>query len=110
MHRTAHILLACGAALAATGPACAAEFVIPDANSPQAYRTYAARQAEQPWAPSHQLPVLVQTPIASLIAGELGLAEGSAELFRYRLENAPSEKTMLDGAIDGGGIRLKISW
>jgi len=106
MRRTALILLAFGAAFA--GPARAGGFVIPDANSPAAYRTYATRQAEQPWAPPG--PALIETPIAKLISGKLGLAEGRAEIFRYRIEDAPSNKTILDGAISGGGIRLKLSW
>jgi hypothetical protein len=93
-----------------TGPAGAGQLVIPDANSPEAYRTYATRTADQPWAPSSHVPVLVQTPIANLIAAQLGLVEGHAELFRYRVENAPSAKTVLDGTIAGGGIRLRLSW
>ncbi len=35
---------------------------------------------------------------------------GGAELFSYHLENAPSDKTMLDGVIDGGGVKLKMTW
>jgi hypothetical protein len=110
MHRTAHILLACGMALAATGPAFAAQLTIPDSNSPSAFAAYSARQIEQPWTPGRPQLILQERPIADLIATKLGIAEGSAELFRYHLENAPSEKTMFDGAIDGGGIRLKLSW
>jgi hypothetical protein len=110
MRKTAHILFACGAALAASGPACAGQLVIPDANSPAAYRTYSSQPTEQPWTPTQRVPVLIQTPIANLIAAQLGIAEGHAELFRYRVENAPSAKTVFDGTIAGGGIRLRLSW
>jgi hypothetical protein len=110
MRRKAHILLACGAVLTASGPACAGQLVIPDANSPTAYRAYTTRSVEQPWAPSPHIPVLVQTPVANLIAAQLGFAEGHAELFRYRVEDAPSAKTVFDGTIAGGGIRLRLSW
>ena len=50
------------------------------------------------------------TRMIDRIAAKLGLVEGSAELFRYRVEDAPSNKTVLDGAIDGGGIRFRLSW
>jgi hypothetical protein len=112
MRSFVQILGACGAVLAATGPVCAGQLVIPDANSPSAYRLYTTRPAgqQQPWTSSIPTPTLVQTPIASLLAAKLGIAEGSAELFRYRVEDAPSNKTVLDGAIDGGGIRFRLSW
>ncbi|HUO89187.1 MAG TPA: hypothetical protein VMU08_08430 [Rhizomicrobium sp.] len=109
MRRTALILLACGAALAA-GPACAAEFVIPDANSPLGYRTYATRPADDPWMHPRHVPSLAEAPVVNLLAEKLGLAEGRAEIFRYQVEDAPSNKTVLDGAIAGGGIRLRLSW
>jgi hypothetical protein len=112
MRIKALILLACGAVLTAAGPARAGGLVIPDVNSASAYRFYAARASEQQqlWTSSVPAPVLVQTPIASLIAAKLGLVEGSAELFRYQVEDAPSNKTVLDGAIDGGGIRFRLRW
>ncbi|MBS0470298.1 MAG: hypothetical protein JSR60_04435 [Proteobacteria bacterium] len=70
----------------------------------------APRAEEQPWQPERPLPALVQQPIGDVIAARLGLVEGSAELFRFRVENAPSSKTVLDGVIDGGGIKLKLTW
>ena len=45
-----------------------------------------------------------------MLAARFGLAEGTAELFRYRMDNSASEHAQLDGLIDGGGIRLKLSW
>jgi hypothetical protein len=110
MRKVVHILLACGAVFAASGPAFAGALVIPDANSPAAYRTYTTQPLDQPWAPASHVPVQVQAPVASLIAAQLGLVQGHVELFRYRVENAPSAKTVFDGTIDGGGIRLRLSW
>jgi hypothetical protein len=88
----------------------ASGLVIPDANSPAAYRTYATQPPDQPWAPASHVPVQVQTPVAGLIAAQLGLVQGRVELFRYRVENAPSAKTVFNGTIDGGGIRVRLSW
>jgi hypothetical protein len=41
---------------------------------------------------------------------KLGIAQGSAQLFRFRLENAPSNSTELRGQIDGAGIKIKLNW
>ena len=103
------IVLALTAALAAGGPASAARLVIPDSN-PEPYSAYATRAIEQPWNSQRPETQLHEQPIGELLAARLGLAEGSAELFRYNLENAPSTRTQLDGVIDGGGIRLKLTW
>jgi len=63
-----------------------------------------------PWI--HEQPDLrlTEKPVGEIIALKLGFAEGRAELFRFHLENAPSDKTMLDGAVDGGGLKLKLTW
>jgi hypothetical protein len=53
---------------------------------------------------------LVEHPIGDIIAMKLGIAQGSAQLFRFRLENAPSNATELRGQIDGAGIKLKLNW
>ena len=98
-----------GAALSAATPACAARLDIPDDNS-VAWAAYSSKQIEQPWAPQRPEPQLSEMHIADLIAAKLGVARGSAELFRYRLENAPSSSTILHGQIDGGGVRLKLTW
>jgi len=94
---------------AAASPACAARLNITDDNS-VAWSAYSAKQIEQPWAPQRPEAQLTELHIADLIAAKLGMATGSAELFRYRLENAPSSSTILRGQIDGGGVRLKLSW
>ncbi len=103
------VLMALLAASAAAGPASAARLVIPDSN-PEPYSAYATHAIEQPWTSQRPETQLHEQPIGEIIAARLGLAEGSAELFRYNLENAPSTRTQLDGVIDGGGIRLKLTW
>jgi hypothetical protein len=98
-----------GTALAAAAPASAARLVIPDAN-PTSYSAYASQAIEQPWNSQRPEPQLHEQPLGELLATRLGFAQGSAELFRYRLDNAPSTRAQLDGVIDGGGIRLKLTW
>ena len=109
MRRPLFLAALLGTALAAASPACAARLNIPDDNN-VAWSAYSARQIEQPWAAQRPEAQLTELHIADLIAARLGVARGSAELFRYRLENAPSSSTILKGQIDGGGIRLKLSW
>src|SRR5271154_6967966 len=107
MRTRSRVLIALSAAFAAAAPASAARFVMPpDENSPP-YAAYASKAIEQPWAPQRPDLELHEQPFGELIAARLGFAEGSAELFRYRLENAPSARTQLDGLVDGGGIKLK---
>ena len=96
-----------GTALAAASPACAARLILPDDGSP-AYST--SPPADQVWQPQRPETQLVERPIADLIAARLGLVKGSAELFRYHLVNAPTNGAMLRGQIDGGGIKLKLTW
>jgi hypothetical protein len=76
-------------------------------------------------------PALYQTPLSETIArpsglgktdptvtysstdvlsSELGIDAGKFELFHYSLEHAPSKGTVLEGIVDGDGIRLKMSW
>lgn len=93
----------------AAGPACAAQLRIPDAE-PTPATAYSTPAIAEPWAGQRAVPVMKERPIGELIATRLGLVEGSAELFRYRVENAPSGTTMLDGVVDGGGIKLKLTW
>jgi hypothetical protein len=109
MRSSSVIVLALTAALAAGGSASAARLVIPDSN-PEPYSAYSMQAIEQPWRTQQPETQLHEQPIGELLAARLGLAEGSAELFRYNLENAPSTRTQLDGVIDGGGIRLKLTW
>lgn len=95
-------------ALAACG-AQAASLVMP-VEEPVRYEAYASRPIAEPWR--NQVPDLrvTEKPMGELIAARLGLVNGSAELFGYRVEGAPSDKTMLDGVIDGGGVKLKLTW
>jgi hypothetical protein len=51
-----------------------------------------------------------QRTIGDQIATRLGVRDGTAELFHYRVEEASSESTSLDGGINGNGFRLKLSW
>jgi hypothetical protein len=91
------------------GPAAAGGFVIPE-QKPAHFDAYASPVIAHPWVDERPEPRLKETPLGDLIATRIGLVNGSAELFRYRVEDAPSEKTVLDGMIDGGGIKLKLSW
>jgi hypothetical protein len=98
-----------GSALCAAGPSCAAGLYIPN-DFHAAYSAYGSQPIEQPWAPHRPEPQLVEHPIGDIIAMKLGIAKGSAQLFRFRLENAPSSSTELRGQIDGAGIKLKLNW
>jgi hypothetical protein len=97
------------AVIAAVSPGYAARLNIPDDNN-VAWTAYSSRQIEQPWATQRPETQLTELRIGDIIATRLGIAKGSAELFSYRLENAPSSATILRGQIDGGGIRLKLNW
>ena len=101
------LLLLTAAALAA--PAGAAQLVMPDAK-PLYTNAYDRPEIAQPWVSQQPDLRLTERPVGELIAVKLGLADGRAELFSYRLENAPSEKTMLNGVVDGGGVKLKLTW
>lgn len=79
----------------------------PDAHV--SYDAYNTMQMGEPWSTRPQ-PTLIERPIGDVLATRLGVAQGSAELFHFRLENAPSQSTMLKGLVDGGGIKLKLSW
>lgn len=107
--RVAPALLALIAVLAASGPVCAAPLRMPD-ERPSGFEAYSSPQIAEPWAGQRAVPVMRERPIGELIATRLGLVEGSAELFRYRVENAPSDATMFNGVVDGGGIKLKLTW
>ena len=107
--RAAPTLLVLIAALAAGGQVCAEPLRMPDERLAN-YDAYSAPQIAEPWIGQRAVPVMREQPVGELIATRLGLVEGSAELFRYRVENAPSDATMFDGVVDGGGIKLKLTW
>jgi hypothetical protein len=102
------ILLAFLTAPLAGGGALAAHLQMP-ADAHVAFEAYASMQMGEPWSNRPQ-PTLIERPIGEVIAGRLGVAHGSAELFQFRLEDAPSQATMLKGFVDGGGIKLKLTW
>lgn len=109
MRTVLYVSLLFGTAVLAEAPACAATLSIPnDFNA--AYSAYASQPIERPWAPQRPEPQLVEHPIGDILAMKLGIAHGSAQLFRFRLENAPSSATELRGQIDGAGIKLKLNW
>ena len=97
------------AALAAGGPACAAGFVIPD-ETPARFDAYSSPEIAHPWTQGRPDPMLREESAGNLMARRFGLVHGAVQLFRLRVENAPSDKTMLDGTVDGGGIKLKLTW
>ena len=94
---------------AVAGQAQAAHLIMPD-DKPVFRSAYNAPEIAQPWANRQTDMTISEKPIGEILATRLGFADGSAELFRFRVENAPSNKTMLDGVLDGGGIKLKLSW
>ncbi len=102
-------LLALPAVLAAA-EARAAVLFIPETKPAANTAAYNAPRIEQPWVGETPVARVAEQPIGEVISRRRGLVDGSAELFRYRVEGAPSNKTMLDGVIDGGGIKLKLTW
>ncbi|MEI9885306.1 MAG: hypothetical protein WDN08_02210 [Rhizomicrobium sp.] len=106
--RVSFILLALSAALAA-GSACAASLRMPE-ERPVYTTAYGSPAIAEPWMGQRALPIVRERPIGELIATRLGLVEGSAELFRYHVDNTPSDATTFNGVVDGGGIRLKLTW
>jgi len=109
MRTVLYVSMLLGTAVFAAAPARAATLNIPS-NFHAAYSAYASQPIERPWSPQRPEPQLVEHPIGDIIAMKLGIAQGSAQLFRFRLENAPSNATELRGQIDGAGIKLKLNW
>jgi hypothetical protein len=101
-------LLLCSLFAAAT-PTGAEQLTIPE-YKPVSYDDYSSQSIDLPWASHRTGSQLVERPVAELIAAKLGMVQGKAELFRYQLERAPSSATMLNGVIDGVGIKLKMTW
>ena len=98
-----------GAVLAGSTGATAAELTIV-INTPVFRIDVPSQMVEQPWVSQQLTSQLVERPVADIISTKLGIGEGRVEFFRYRLENAPSNATVLDGVVDGGGIKLKLTW
>jgi len=96
-------------AVAVAGSAQAEGLVMPDFKPSQVDAYHTAR-VEQPWQGEQAVTCVAEQPIGEIIKQRLGLVNGSAELFRYQVQGAPSDKTMLDGVIDGGGVKLKLTW
>lgn len=109
MRTPLNAILLLTSAIVAASAASAAPLILPDDNQ-AFYSAYVSQPIERPWETHFPEPRLVERPIAEVMATKLGMAEGSAQLFRFRLENAPSNATVLKGQIVGGGIRLKLSW
>jgi hypothetical protein len=106
-HVTITVLLVSCFALA--GPAVAARLSIQDDVEMQ-NAAYNSQPIEQPWRTQRPETILVERPIADIVATRFGITTGSLQLFRYRLEDAPSSATMFYGQIDGGGIKLRFTW
>jgi hypothetical protein len=94
---------------AAAGGAQAGTLVMPEFK-PSQVEAYNAARVEQPWQGEQPVARVAEQPVGEIIKRRLGIVDGSAELFRYQVQGAPSDKTMLDGVIDGGGIKLKLTW
>jgi len=100
------LLVSC---FALAGPAFGARLSLQDDVAMQ-NAAYYSQPIEEPWRPQRPETTLVERPIAEIIAAKFGIARGSVQLFRYRLEDAPSSATMFYGQIDGGGIKLRLTW
>lgn len=107
--RATTLLLLSLIATAAAGSAQAAALVMPEFK-PSPVDAYNSATIEHPWTNQTPDAKVAERPIGEVISRRLGLVNGSAELFRYQVTGAPSDKTVLDGAIDGGGIKLKLTW
>jgi len=108
--RVAHVILIVSAASLAAAGARAQPLVLPQ-DKPAPYDAYNSPRIEQPWV--NQVPDsrLAEKPIGEVLRARLGMADGSAELFRYEeIDGDPSNHAVLDGAVSGGGIQLKLSW
>jgi hypothetical protein len=111
MHAKFLSLLVLTAVAAMAGRAHATVILMPDMKPAANTEAYNSPRIEQPWVNEQpQQARLAERPIGEIISQRLGLANGTAELFRYQVQGAPSDKTMLNGVIDGGGIKLKLSW
>jgi hypothetical protein len=93
----------------ATTPALAQGMTIVGGN-PTLFQDYSSQALILPGTSPGTSARLIQYPVVDMISARLGVSEGSLELFRYRLEDAPSKATVLYGVVDGGGLRLKVCW
>jgi hypothetical protein len=109
MRATTLFLLSLTAVAAAAGGAQAGPLVMPEFR-PSQVDAYNAARVEQPWQGEQPVARVAEQPIGEIIKRRLGIVDGSAELFRYQVQGAPSAKTVLDGVIDGGGVKLKLTW
>jgi hypothetical protein len=92
-------------------PALADHLVIPNEDDPAAIRyDMTERDQTQPFDQQRPDPALTEQPIAEVIAAKLGVAQGSFQLFRYQVENAPSSSTVMRAVLDGGGLKFKVTW
>jgi len=98
-----------GFVLAGATPACAGGLTILDIK-PVSYDDISFQPIEQPWASPRPSFQLVERPLADIISTKLGITKGSAELFTYRFQDAPSNATVLDGVVGGAGVKLKLTW
>src|SRR3569832_863955 len=98
------------AAAATAGSAHAAVIVMPEMIPAANFSAYNTPTIERPWTNQTPDARLAEQPIGEVISRRLGLANGRAALIRYQAQGAPADKTMLDGVIDGGGSKLKLTW
>ena len=98
-----------GTSLVGATPACAGGLTILDIK-PVSYHDILVQPIEQPWGSPQPSLQLVERPLADIISTKLGITKGSAELFTYRFQAAPSNATVLDGVVGGAGVKLKLTW
>jgi hypothetical protein len=92
-------------------PALADHLVIPEGDDPAAIRyDMTQRDQTEPYAQQRPDAALVERPVAEIIAAKLGVAQGSLQIFRYQVENAPSSSTVMRAVVDGGGLKFKVTW
>lgn len=109
MRALIQIALSLGVLTASTLSASGVQIEIVD-NHGATHDVLSVQPVERPWTWQRPSSNLVERPVADLLSAKLGLGEGKVELFRYRLEDAPSNATILDGVVDGAGIKLKLKW
>jgi len=107
--RVAHSLLIAVAATFAAVGARAQPLVLPQ-DRPTPYDAYNAPRLAQPWASQVPEARPTEKTAGDGLRARLGVVDGSAELFRYEVEGDPSNHAVLDGAVSGRGVQLKLSW
>ena len=110
MRKPIYIAALFGVAVLSACPASAARLQLPDNEDHAWFVAPDGWRIGQPGDAHRVDTTLIARPIGDVIAMKLGLVRGRVQLFRFHIENAPSNATLLRGEIDGGGVKLKLTW